>query len=533
MDLRRQSSLLREGSLLRVWGTCWAACLLAISTASGQNYGPAAGPAYGQPGQNSVYSAATPNSTFGPQAGYGMGGSGYGPAAYDPAMELPQPNGMQQPGELEQLNYSQSLGDYGTMQLHGSPTGDGGIGANYQARPATWLHVRDLQMGVYTNEEQTVINGGSTFEFFTNDRYGLGGRVLLGGVNNDTFDDEFHFTGDLYAGTTRMGDHWLKGGVLYDLQRNFHKVGPQAGALLFADRKHPLSLDFAYGFGYGDRVVNRVQSTILDVADDDVQFRAGTYLTPNLQVGFTGNWLNWEDERFDDYNGYGGFVNLNLGTLNINVDYTDGDGRARGFVNVAYTFGGRRSRTGEGSDRPLLVEHPRDWMTKPVMRDTSVQLQRISANLPPLTPPPPPTPPQPMGLVGNVSEVNFRLGAGSGGIDGVIDAGETFTVDVELVNNTSSTASTISAGNVSSSSNLGVVVGGANVVPVGTLLPGQRTNLNLPNQGTVAVPVTAQPGDTFFVDFDVTADGQTRRFRVPITVGGTNSAAGFMPTAPI
>ena len=145
-------------------------------------------------------------------------------------------------------------------------------------------------MGVYTNSQQTVINGGSTLEFYVNNRWGVAGRVLLGGANNRqaNLSDQFHFTGDLYAGTTSLGEHWLKGGVLYDVQDNFSKVGPVFGALLFADHKHPISLDVAYGIGYGDPVINRVQSTILRIADDDTQFRAGTYITPNLRVGFSG-----------------------------------------------------------------------------------------------------------------------------------------------------------------------------------------------------------------------------------------------------
>ena len=536
MDLRRQPSLLTKGALLRVWGMCWASCLLAISTASGQLYGPMPGGTYGAPVQNSLYTTAAPGTAFGPQAGPDAG-YGFGPAAYDPAMELPNANGMQQPGELQRVNYSQALGDYGSMQVYGAPAGDAGIGANFQARPATWAHVRDLQLGVYTNEDQTVINGGSTFEFYVNDRWGLGGRVLIGGTSNDNYSDEYHFTGDLYAGTTRFGDQWIKGGVLYDVQDNFHKVGPQVGMLLFADRKHPISVDFAYGIGYGDPVIDRAASTITRVADDDTQLRAGTYITPNLQAGFSGNWLNWADGRFEDYNGYGAFVNLNLGTLNVNVDYTHGDGRSRGFVNVAYTFGGRRARSVDGSNNLISVEHPRDWITRPVMRDVALQTQTVRTFLPP--PPPPTTPPgipSTPGVVGNLTQVNFRFGLGTGGLDGVIDAGESFTVDAQLVNGSGTPSVGIVVGNVTTSSNLGVINpagAGANAVPVGTLQPGQSNSVNLPSLGTVDVPGTAQPGDTFFVDFDVTADGQTRRFRVPVIVGTSSQAQPYSPATPL
>ena len=393
-------------------------------------------------------------------------------------------------------------------------------------------------MGVYSNDQQTVINGGSTIEFYVNNRFGVAGRFLIGGANNRqaNMSDTYHFTGDLFAGTTALGEHWLKGGVLYDVQDNFSKVGPVFGALLFADHKHPISIDLAYGIGYGDPKINRVQSTILRVADDDTQLRAGTYITPNLRVGFSGNWVNFADGRFKDYNTYGGFATLNLGLINLKFDLTSGDGITRGFVNMAYTFGGRRLRPRNNLGQVCVVEHPRDWITTPVLRDVSLQFERQHVtNLPPLptrtsTTPTTPTVTQ---MVGNLTQVNARLAAGSGGVDGIIQGGETFSLSVQLVNGSSANANQIFAGNVTSTSNLAVVAGGANAVPVGTLVPGQQTVINLPSGGTIAVPATAQPGDQFFIDFDVTADGQTRRFRFPITVGFSNSINGFSPATPI
>jgi hypothetical protein len=514
---------------MRVCGLCFVTCLAAFATANAQYYPPMTGampgPVYGDPNTSTLYSPNGPQATFGPADGYsgGMMGQDLGMLSQD---------GMAQPGEMQNLNYAQSLGDYGSFQMYGDPNGDGSVGANYRAKPATWAHVRDFQIGVYSNEDQTVINGGSTLEFYVDDSFGLGGRVLLGGVNNDIINDEFTFSGDLHAGTTRIGEHWVKGGVLYDLQDNFHKFGPVLGALLFADRKHPLSLDVAYGIGYGDPEINRVNSTITTVADDDTQVRVGTYLTPNLQAGFSGNWWNWSDKRFIDYEGYGGFVNLNLGTLNINVDFTHGDDRSRGFVNLAYVFGGRRSRAIDGCDL-AYVEHPRDWLGKPVMRDVSLQIQTVQvANLPPL-PSPNPGPPQAAAVVGNLTQVNFRLAAGSGGLDGIVDPGETFTIDVQLVNGSGVASNAIATGNVTSTSNLGNVLGGTGVVGVGTLLTGQQTSVVLPDFGVVLVQNVATNGAQFFIDFDVSADGQNRRFRVPITVGTSSTAAGFSPAIPL
>lgn len=384
MDLKRQSTLQNAGTRLRMGGLSWVALVALASTAFGQTFGPMTGgatpgPIYGEPTTAPVYSPQALQSAFTPAD------AGYGPTPYDPSMQLPQANGMQQPGELQSLNYSQSLGDYGNMQLYGASAGQGGVGANYQAAPSTWAHVRDLQMGVYTNEEQTVFNGGSTIEFYVNDRWGFAGRVLGGGTNNDNQKDEYHFTGDIYGGNTFLGNHWFKFGWLWDIQGNFHKTGPAWGALLWADHKHPISLDIAYGIGYGDPVLDYANQTILTVADDDLQLRAGTYITPNLQTGFSGNWLNWADSQFEDYNAYGGFVAWNYGDLAVNVDVVHGNDQTRGFVNVAYTFGGRRARPKDCNGELLVVEHPRDWITKPVLRNVGLQTPLVqNAVLPPI-----------------------------------------------------------------------------------------------------------------------------------------------------
>lgn len=503
--------------LLWVWGICFATCLATVSTAHAQFYAPMTGVAPG-----SIYSdpnASTLYSPMGPQATFDPGGYENGMMGQD--MGMLSPNGMVQPGELQNLNYNQSLGDYGSMQMYGDPNGVGGVGANYRANPANWIHVRDLQVGVYTNEQQTVINGGTTMEFFVNDDFGFGGRALIGSANNDHLNDEYSFNGDLYMGTTRLQEHWIKGGVIYDIQKNFHKFGPAVGMLLFADRRHPINLDVAYGLGYGDPVINRVNSTITTIADDDTQLRAGTYLTPNLQVGFSGNWVNFSGSEFRDYDLYGGYINLNLGTLAINVDYATGDGQDRGFVNVAYTFGGRRSRAADGCEM-AFVEHPRDWLGKPVMRDVSLQIQRVRvANLPPLPPPPGVN----MG-VGNISQVAAIVAfPRTQTIDlngnGIVDPGDQFELDFIFTNNTPNIATNVSFGQNASVIGPGFQVGfvGATVGNVG---PGQVLRTDDLDDACIAVNSNAQPGDQIFVEFDVSADGQTRRFRVgPFIVGQT------------
>ena len=518
MDFRRQSSPQNEGTLLRVWGICVVTCLAAVSTANAQVYAPMPGGMpgsyYGDPNASTLYSPQGPQATFGPEAGYQTGLMGQD-------MGMLSQNGMAQPGEMQNLNYNQSLGDYGNLQMYGNPNGEGGVGANYQANPASWAHFRDVQVGFYTNEQQTVINGGTTMEFYVDDNFGFGGRALIGSANNDKLTDEYHFSGDLYMGTTRLEEHWIKGGVIYDIQDNFHKFGPAVGMLLFADHRHPINLDVAYGLGYGDPLINRVNSTITTVADDDTQLRAGTYLTPNLQAGFSGNWTNFSGSEFEDYDGYGGYINLNLGTLSINLDYTTGDGRERGFANVVYTFGGRRSRTVDGCDM-AYVEHPRDWLGKPVMRDVSLQIQRSGVvNLPPLPPPPAPS----LG-VGNISQVQAivafpRTQTIDLNNNGIVDPGDQFELDFIFTNNTPNIATNVTFGQNATVIGPGFQVGfvGATVGNVG---PGTTLRTDDLDDACIAVDPTAQPGQQIFVEFEVSSDGQTRRFRVgPFIVGQT------------
>lgn len=525
MNFRQQSSLQSAGTLLRVWGLCGVTCLMMVSTGFGQIFGPtgggpSSGPLFGEPTTESVYSPSGPGDAFDPNA------AGYRPNAFDSSMQLPTANGMQEQGALQQVNFAQSLGDYGNVQMSGSPSGDGGFGAQYRAVPSTWGHVRDLQMGVYTNEEQTVINGGFTMEIYTNDRFGIASRVLAGGSNYINQKDEYHFSGDLYAGTTLLDNHWFKFGWLYDVQDNFHKTGPAFGTLLWTDHKHPISLDIAYGIGYGDPVrdvVNLSNVTLLRVADDDTQVRAGTYITPNLQVGFSGNWLNWADGRFEDYNGYGGFVALNYGSLAVNVDVTHGDELTRGFVNVAYTFGGRRPRPKDCFGQPIVVEHPRDWITKPVMRDVALQVQQQQVDFFPIT------------------NVFCRLvlptrvpSGGDSNANGFINAGEIFELDVILANNSDVQATGVALANTPSTV-LGPAVQVGDFGAVQSVVnPGESVSTDDISDICIQINSNAATLSQIFVQFSVTANGETRRFQCgPFVVDQTQFSGNFEPATQI
>ncbi len=550
MHLERQSSKPSTGErssrgMLAGGISSGVICLVLTAVAVGQvptgsSYpGPSA---YGYgPATNALYSPQSPHAAF---QGQPLGNDALGA---DAGMGLPYSNGMAQPGQLQNVQFSQPLGDSGSMQIYGSPEQQSfGLGGQIQNAPTSWVNLRDVQFGVYANDEQTLINVGGTLELMANDRFGMAGRVQLGSAQSEHDDDRFHFTGDLYAGTSLDGEHWIKGGVLWDTQENFHKVGPTVGMLLFAEHNHPISLDFAYGLGYGDPVLNRNNRTLLTIADDDVQLRAGTYLFPNLQAGFSGNWLNWEDSRFDDYSGYGGYFTWTFGATAITADYTEGDGRSRGFINIAYLFGGRRSRTQTPGGPPVVKENVRDWLTKPVRRDTSLQLQRISnVNFPPLTPP---VPINPNG-VGNITQVNcaVRLRQGLVGLEpgvnlvkdlnsnGIIESGDTAEVLIQVVN-----GSTVAAQNVSFGTNPGVIPAeaGQAVGQSGTVIGTVPAGGNAITQGNVEdidiqFANVAIVGTQVFVQFDVSSDGQTRRFQCgPINTGFVPNST-FQPATPV
>jgi hypothetical protein len=200
-----------------------------------------------------------------------------------------------------------------------------------------------------------------------------------------------------------------------------------------------------------------------------------------------------------------------------------------------------------------FVEHPRDWLGKPVMRDTSLQIQTLQNAVLPGIPgapgvpgvpggPGPGTPGGPPGTgngVGNLTQVNVAIAnAGLNNPNGIIDPNESFTIVVQLVNGSTLSATGVTASNVTVTSNLALVIGGGQTVNVGTLLAGQTTTVQLPGSGglggAISVLNNAPVGTIFFVDFDVTANGVTRRYRTgPIVVGTTGVPGPFIPATPL
>ncbi len=500
--------------------------------------------------------ASPPSGTFAspnvssPQTVFDGPPPAFGPLAQRQDTGILPVNGDQEQGALQNLSLSQSLGNLGTVNVYGSPNpgsygGGGSFTLNPAANASSLLYFRDLQAAVYTNTQQTVVNAGSTFSLFSNKHFGIGGRALMGATIDDNLHDNFHFAGDAFAGVRLPGEIWLKGGLLYDRQNNFYKIGPTFGAVFLANARHPITLDFAYGKGHGQNKVNVQRTGQVAIADDDVQLRIGSYVSPMVQLGMSGNWARWDDPRFRDGSGIGGFTRINLADLQITVDVTSGNLGTRGFVNVAYVFGGPQRRCWRDSQTRPFVDCPEDWLTRPVIRDVSLQLQTIAgvpgagggATPPGGGPTPSPTPLPKTPLVGNVTQILFSVQVDPSQDQvnpGVLDPGDSFNLIVQFGNGTSQTVSNVSTTNLSATAAFVVFNSStANVITSGSLPPGTVVS-NIIATSNMGIDPTAPQGSQFFLDFDVTADGQTRRFRSgPITLGATGNATPAMSAIPL
>ncbi len=464
----------KDGNRSRRYGL-WIVAFLAMSRwGLGQVAPPSAGtfapPTFASP--NSVFSGPPPAGLSGPGPDAGM---------------LPI-NGSQEQGALQNLSFNQTVGNLGTVNVYGSPNaGSYGGGGSFSLNPSppgsSFMYFRSLQSAVYVNPQQTVVNAGSTFTLFSNDHVGIGGRALLGATIDDNLHDNFHFAGDAFAGVRLPGEIWLKGGLLYDRQNDFYKIGPTFGAVFLADAPHPITLDFAYGIGRGSPRLNLLKNGQIAVADDDVQLRIGSYLSPMMQLGLSGNWARWDDPRFTDDSGIGGFTRINVADLQITVDVTSGNLGTRGFVNLAYVFGGPQRRCRQRPEGRVFVDCPEDWLTRPVIRDVSLRVQQVvgvpgaNAATPPgggATPSPNPLPSQP--LVGNVTQILCRLQVDPAQDQinpGVIDPGDGFNLIVQFGNGTSQTVANVSTTNLTSTAAFVVFNSPTNeVITSGSLPPG-------------------------------------------------------------
>ena len=493
-----------------------AACLILSQSAIGQVFP-------SNPG-----GGMAPNSVF--NNGYGPAPAFYPPPETQPEY-LPM-QGDQEPGALNNISYNQSVGDYGNVNVYGSPDAQMyGAGASFSGSPSAWLYLRDLQAAVYANPEQTVVNAGTTFSLYSSELFAIGGRALFGATVDQDLQDELHFSGDLFGGIRLPGEIWLKGGVLYDTQDSFYKIGPAIGAVFLADSLHPITVDFAHGTGHGDVRSAQNGNGLLGIADDDTQLRIGTYLSPMFQLGLSGYWARWDDPRFTDDTGIGGFARVSVADLDVTFDVTSGDLGTRGFVNVAYLFGGPHRKSWQTAGCSF-VDLPQDWLTRPVMRDASLRVQNFVQKgpvLPPLLPGD--------AVVGNITQVacNVQLVPIQDGTNlGILDPGDGFRLLVTLGNGSNQVATNVRVSNVAADQ--GFVIFNSppgDTVVYGNLPPGAQVTRPVPNASIGISPATAQ-GSSFNVTFDVTSDGVTRRFRCgPIVLGQTGNATPAQPATPV
>ncbi len=490
---------------------------------------------------------ATPNKVFDAPQTFKAPPPVYVPAdAPQQQQDLLPANGTQEQGALRNVSFSHAVGDLGTMSVFGSPdpTSLGG-GASFSLSPTSLLYVRDLQAGVYTNPGQTVVNAGTTFSVFSNDHMAVGGRALLGANLNKNLQDQMHFSGDAFGALCLPGETWLKGGFLYDTQNDFYKFGPTFGAVIMADARHPITVDFAYGMGRGQDRLNQAKTGILAVAKDDVQLRVGTYLSPMMQAGLSGNWARWDQPGFQNGSGIGGFTRISIADLDITVDVTNGNLGTRGFVNVAYVFGGPQRRDWRNRNTSGFADRPQDWLTRPVMRDSSLRVQQVLGRSLPSggnggnggnggsgggsgNPPPGQTP-----VVGNLTQVlcAVQVNPSADQINpGVVDPGDGFALIVTLGNGSKATASNISVTNISTNATfLAFNSSPTEIISYPNLPGGGSSAAMLVPSAYVGVDPSTGQGASFNIDFDVISDGVTRRFRCPLTLGVSGNATPSSP----
>jgi hypothetical protein len=456
---------------------------------------------------------------------------------------------VQGPPPAPGLNYSAAWGQGGNFSVYGNPnpgaygagfnlSGRGGSpnagpqGGGANGRDPVWSDVRDFQFGAYSSESQTVLNAGGTLAFTYEDQHALAGRALLGGAFGGLSDDAFHFSGDLFAATQTelFGDHWVKAGILYDQQDQFSKVGPEIGLLLFARSPRPLSVDFVYGIGQGDPYFNNAGTTLTAAANDDVQLRVGTFLGPYIQLGMTGTYYSWDDERFQDVGGFGGFATLNLDYFQMTFDLTHDDLGTRGFANIALTTGAWSTRNRERNRKDAPVVHPRDWLTRPVIRDVSLRMQTASTTAAERAAASAAgsSTAAPAGGVGNLSgvlvqrdqigslqffpsptfSVNLFAQASSQGATNVF----TDPTQIRLVNNSPATIANVAQ-------IFSITAAAPQNIP-----PNQASPLLQPGLGVfILVNQNAQPNQVITLEFPIFADGQSGVYQATFLVSQTNS----------
>jgi len=266
----------------------------------------------------------------------------FGGAAQQNSAARPWDVAPEESGGTPSISFNQSSEEYGSLSVQ-TDAGDSSLmNINHSFQSDSWI--KNYSAGVQSDSFSTLLTVGATMSLAETEagiiatRLQAGYAMLHGGVN-----DSFQGSADLFISRPIMdGQHWIKGGWFIDQQSRFGKTGPALSLLLNAENAHPLTVDMAYGFGYGvtmeDDGVTQVAA-----ADGDLQTRVGTYLG-GYQVGATAQYLRWDNGFSGESWEGGGFVGIPIRNGNVLLDFTMGESGPRGMANVVLFTGAQRNR---------------------------------------------------------------------------------------------------------------------------------------------------------------------------------------------
>ncbi|MEM7697314.1 MAG: hypothetical protein AAF236_02790 [Verrucomicrobiota bacterium] len=262
-----------------------------------------------------------------------------------------------------------------------------GFNFGFNADPEGRL--QGLHTHVNVTEFQTLLDTGVTAILFENANTIISGRALGGyAFSHGDIEDSWHTSFDLFAARPlgKTGANFMKLGAFVDNQDDFGKWGPAVGLLLNADSARPITIDAAYGSGFGDPYT--LGQSVYSVADDDFQIQAGLALSPKLQVGVTGQYLRWDGvfSQEEDWK-TGGFLRYHSDrNFTVSIGGAGGEHGSTGFLHFTLRQKRASPLLVEGSaknvnlvpDQGLGQSFARAWMLAPIQRQESLQIREES-----------------------------------------------------------------------------------------------------------------------------------------------------------
>lgn len=483
------------------------------------------------------------------QPGYGQSPYGMMPGAYPNQIGLTAyqegpingENGGLQPQAMPRFGVNGE--QFGAFVTPDPVNPNGGVNYRPGHNAPSWL--KTFETGFYGNYDQVVFSAGGIVSLYEAPLGAVAARMLATGVIHSQGDGEAGFTVDMWASRqiNILGyEHFLKLGGFYDRQNTLGRAGLETAGILFTDLLDcPPTYDIAVGFGEGeDFIGNRFRR----VADVDVQMRFGLVLNQYFSAGVSAQTWHWDDPQFEESIwSFGGFARIELGPqTSLTCDVNVGQDDVAGFVNLVWQPQRRLPRHIVGAtnvaSQDAMAKY-RGWHTTPVMRDLSLRTGQD------------PSPGDAFAnLLGNLGRVICRINLpGVNGVDddpanpgvpnGIVDPGDEYEIQILFMAG-SRTATGVAYQGVGGATS--VVTGNATEVAFVGSTPvfvpaGTTVVANGLAEFQIAVNATAAVDDQIFVDFEVTADGQTGLFRCgPVIVGtstnGQTDTAEFLGLVP-